>query len=149
MDGRTVAISIPSDFPPVSVDEIFFDEVVTNLLENAIRHAPPSAPIQVSAVAQADGTVRLRVEDGGPGVPAAALERVFDKFYHVPTTTGRAQRGSGLGLAVVRGFVEAMGGHVTAHTSDLGGLAVDIVLQAAVDPAPRPEPAGSRPGNGA
>lgn len=149
MDGRTVAISIPSDFPPVSVDEIFFDEVVTNLLENAIRHAPPSAPIQVSAVAQADGTVRLRVEDGGPGVPAAALERVFDKFYRVPTTTGRAQRGSGLGLAVVRGFVEAMGGHVTAHTSDLGGLAVDIVLQAAVDPAPRPEPAGSRPGNGA
>jgi signal transduction histidine kinase len=138
-------MSMPSDLPPVAVDEIFIDEVITNLLENAIRHAPPVAPIQVSAVAQTDGTVRLRVEDGGPGVPAAALEHIFDKFYRVPTTTDRAQRGSGLGLAVVRGFVEAMGGHVTAHASDLGGLAVDVVLRAAVSPAPPPALAGSRP----
>ncbi|HEX7398452.1 MAG TPA: ATP-binding protein, partial [Candidatus Limnocylindrales bacterium] len=148
LDGRTVAVSMPSDLPPVSVDEIFIDEVVTNLLENAIRHAPPVVPIQVSAVAQADGTVRLRVEDGGPGVPAAALERVFDKFYRVPTTTDRAQRGSGLGLAVVRGFVEAMGGRVSAHPSDLGGLAVDVMLQPAVSPAPPPAPEGPRPGGG-
>ena len=147
LDGRTVAISMPSDLPPVAVDEIFIDEVVTNLLENAIRHAPPVAPIQVGALAQADGTVLLRVEDGGPGVPAAALEHVFDKFYRVPTAD-RAPRGSGLGLAVVRGFVEAMGGHVTAHASDLGGLAVDVVLQAAGKPAPPPAPAGSRPADG-
>jgi K+-sensing histidine kinase KdpD len=81
-------------------------------------------------------------------VPAAALERVFDKFYRVTTTTDRAQRGSGLGLAVVRGFVEAMGGRVSAHPGDLGGLAVDVVLQAAVSPAPPPAPDGPRPAGG-
>src|SRR5512140_2288552 len=146
LDGRTVAISMPSDLPPVSVDEILLDEVVTNLLENAIRHAPPTVPIQVSAVSQADGTVRLRVEDGGPGVPEAALGHIFDKFYRVPTTTDRAQRGSGLGLAVVRGFVEAMGGRVTAQPSDLGGLAVDIVLQVAESRGSPPIPVGAQPG---
>jgi two-component system sensor histidine kinase BaeS len=86
------------------------------------------------------------VEDGGPGVPAAALDRVFDKFYRVPETRARSRRGSGLGLAVVRGFVEAMGGRVTARASDLGGLAVDVELQVVSNPtppaghdAPRPE----------
>ena len=136
LDGRTVTISMPPDLPPVSVDEIFVDEIVTNLLENAIRHAPPDVPIRISAAAQPDGMVRLRVEDGGAGVPDGALDRVFDKFYRVPTTSARSQRGSGLGLAVVRGFVEAMGGHVTAHVSDLGGLAVDVDLPAAANPVP-------------
>ena len=138
LDGRTVIISMPPDLPPVSVDEIFVDEIVTNLLENAIRHAPPEVPIRISAVSQPDGMVRMRVEDGGAGVPDAALGRVFDKFYRVPTASARSQRGSGLGLAVVRGFVEAMGGHVTAHASDLGGLAVDVEVRAAANPAPPP-----------
>jgi signal transduction histidine kinase len=118
------------------VDAIFIDQVVTNLLENAIRHTLPDVPIRVLGAVTLAGTVRLCVEDGGPGVPAAALDRVFDKFYRVPETRGRSRRGSGLGLAVVRGFVEAMGGRVTARASDLGGLAVDVDLQAVASAMP-------------
>ncbi len=143
LEGRTVAFSMPPDLPPVAVDAIFIDQVVTNLLENAIRHTLPDVPIRVLGAVTPAGTVRLCVEDGGPGVPAAALDRVFDKFYRVPETRERSRRGGGLGLAVVRGFVEAMDGRVTARASDLGGLAVDVDLQAvpaATLPAGYPAP---------
>ena len=133
LDGRPVAISMPPELPPVAVDAIFIDEVITNLLENAIRHTPPDAPIRVLGTVTSSGTVHLCVEDGGPGVPAMALDRVFDKFYRVPETRERSRRGSGLGLAVVRGFVEAMGGRVSARASELGGLAVDVELAAVPD----------------
>jgi two-component system sensor histidine kinase KdpD len=136
LGGRTVSISMPPELPPVAVDAIFMDQVATNLLENAIRHTPPDVSIRVLGAVTSAGTVRLCVEDGGPGVPAAALDRVFDKFYRVPETRERSRRGSGLGLAVVRGFVEAMGGRVTARASDLGGLAVDVELQAIPNPTP-------------
>jgi two-component system sensor histidine kinase KdpD len=139
MEGRAVTISMSADLPPVAVDAIFIDQVITNLVENAIRHAPPEAPIRVVGTATDAGTVRLCVEDGGPGVPSAALDRVFDKFYRLPETRERSRRGSGLGLAVVRGFVEAMGGKVGARASELGGLAVDVELTAVSRAAP---PAG-------
>ena len=141
LEGRSVAISMPPDLPPVAVDAIFIDQVVTNLLENAIRHAPAGVPIRVSGGLTPAGTVRLSVEDGGPGVPPAALEHVFDKFYRVTASADRSRPGTGLGLAVVRGFVEAMGGHVVARASTLGGLAVDVELPAA------PRPPGSLVGD--
>jgi len=136
LDGRTVSILMPPELPPVAVDAIFIDQVVTNLIENALRHSPPDVPIRVLGVVTSPDVVGLRVEDGGPGVPEAALDRVFDKFYRVPEARARARRGSGLGLAVVRGFVEAMGGRVTAHASDLGGLAVDVELRAVPQATP-------------
>ena len=136
LDGRTVSIVMPPELPPVAVDAIFIDQVVTNLIENALRHSPPDVPIRVLGVVTSPDVVGLRVEDGGPGVPEAALDRVFDKFYRVPETRARARRGSGLGLAVVRGFVEAMGGRVMAHASDLGGLAVDVELRAVPQATP-------------
>jgi two-component system sensor histidine kinase KdpD len=131
LGGRTVSITMPPDLAPVAVDAVFLDQVVTNLLENATRHTPPEAPIRILGAPTPAGTIRLCVEDGGPGVPPAAIERVFDKFYRVPGAVRQARRGSGLGLAVVRGLVEAMGGRVTARASELGGLAVDVDLQAA------------------
>ncbi len=134
LDGRTVSIAMPPDLPPVAVDAVFLDQVVTNVLENATRHTPAGAPIRILGAPLPAGTVRLCVEDGGPGVPEAVLERVFDKFYRVPGVHERSRRGSGLGLAVVRGLVEAMGGRVTARASELGGLAIEIELQAAGGP---------------
>jgi two-component system sensor histidine kinase KdpD len=141
---RPLEVSFPEDLPPVAVDEILLDQVVTNLLENVVRHTPPGTPLRVVGTETAAGTVRLRVEDGGPGVPRAALEHVFDKFYRAPSSAARSRPGSGLGLAVVRGFVEAMGGTVTAGTGDLGGLAIDVELRAVpgVRPAETSDPAG-------
>ncbi len=116
---------------------MLLDEAVTNALENAIKYAPPDAEIRVSAapLPGEPARIRLTVEDAGPGVPDAALPMIFDKFYRVPGVAGGSRSGTGIGLAVVRGLVEAMGGSVAARRSELGGLAIDIDLVAAVVPA--------------
>ncbi|HYM84133.1 MAG TPA: DUF4118 domain-containing protein [Candidatus Dormibacteraeota bacterium] len=126
---REVEIAVPSDLPPVVADAVFMDEVLGNLLDNAARYAPPPARIRLSATAIGD-RVDISVEDGGPGVPADLLPRVFERFYRVERAREGARRGMGLGLGVVRGLVEAMGGSVEAAPSDLGGLAVRVRLRA-------------------
>jgi two-component system sensor histidine kinase KdpD len=147
--GRRVEVAIPDDLPLVAVDPTFMDQILTNVLENALKYAPATALVRMVAEARAGGSqVRLTVEDGGPGVPDEAMPRLFEKFYRVPRSGEGARRGTGVGLAVVRGLAETMDGHVDARRSDLGGLAVDIDLPVApphpdtvlADTAP-PEPA--------
>ncbi len=128
--GRSVALQVPDDLPPARVDAVLFDQVLTNLLENAVKYAPAEAPIGITAAA-AGPMVRLTVEDGGPGVPRAALPHLFDKFYRVRQQADGSRPGTGIGLAVVRGLTEAMGGTVGARRSALGGLAIDIHLPVA------------------
>lgn len=141
---RPIEVLIPDDLPPVRVDAVLLDQVVTNLLENAVRYAPPPAPIRVVARSIDPERVELVVEDGGPGVAPEARTRLFDKFYRVGRRGEGSRRGLGIGLSVVLGMVEAMNGSVQAETSELGGLAVRVVLPAA--PAPPLEPP---PGSGA
>jgi two-component system sensor histidine kinase KdpD len=118
--------------PPVDVDPVFLEEAVTNAIENAIKYTPPGTAIRIFARHVAgEPRVRLTVEDGGPGVPDQALPKIFDKFYRVPGAAGGSRSGTGIGLAVVRGLVEAMGGEVSGRRSELGGLAIDIDLPAA------------------
>jgi two-component system, OmpR family, sensor histidine kinase KdpD len=128
-----VQITFGPDLPPIRADANLFDEVLANLLENAARYAP-DAVTRVSANAVADGRVRIRVEDAGPGVPESSLPRLFDKFYRVPRQGEGARRGLGIGLGVVKGLAEAMGGEVSASASPLGGLAVDVFLARAPEP---------------
>jgi two-component system sensor histidine kinase KdpD len=118
--------------PPVQVDPVFLDEAVTNVLENAIKYTPPGTAIRITA-GKGPGSqlVRLTIEDAGAGVPEALMSSVFEKFYRIPGSGGGSRSGTGIGLAVVRGLVEAMGGTATARRSELGGLAVDIELPAA------------------
>ena len=115
----------------MNIDPTFLDQVVSNLLENAVKYAPPTAPIRVRAAQLSDrAAVDLVIEDGGPGVPEEALPHLFDRFYRVPQPREGARHGFGLGLAVARGLVAAMGGTIRAARSDLGGLAVTISLPA-------------------
>jgi two-component system sensor histidine kinase KdpD len=118
----------------VSADPVFLDAVLTNVFENLVRHTPQGTRVVVSTAPAADGVVRLTFADDGPGVPDAALDRLFDKFYRVPGQRA-ARHGTGIGLAVARGLVEAMSGHVAARRSTLGGLALDIDLPLATVPS--------------
>jgi two-component system sensor histidine kinase KdpD len=130
-EPKRLTLAVPHDLPPVLVDELFIGQVVANTLDNAAKYAGPTAPIAVSAVLSGDDRVRVTIEDGGPGVPPETLPRLFEKFYRVPRKGEGSRRGTGIGLSVVQGLVEAMGGHVTARQSALGGLAIDLDLPTA------------------
>jgi two-component system sensor histidine kinase KdpD len=131
--GRPQEVTL--DVSPVSVDPVFLDEAMTNVVENAIKYTSAETALRISATELDDEWVRLTIEDAGPGVPDAAMPRLFEKFYRVPGRPGASRAGTGIGLAVVRGLVEAMGGRVGARRSGLGGLAIDIDLPAARVPA--------------
>lgn len=133
LDGRTLEVRI--DPLPVRVDAVFLDAAMANILDNAIKYTPPSAHIRVTARPLPDGFVRLTVEDDGPGVPEAALPRLFDKFYRGPGAPTGSRSGLGIGLAVVHGLIEATGGRVEARRPEAGGLAIDLDLPQAGLPA--------------
>jgi two-component system sensor histidine kinase KdpD len=135
-DGRPLEYVAGTEV--VAADPVFLDAALTNVVENALRHTPPGTRLRVSTDV-VDRLARLTVDDAGPGVPDELLPRLFEKFYRVPGS--RASRhGTGIGLAVVQGLVEAMGGHVAARRSELGGLAIDIDLPLAQVPAELAQP---------
>ncbi len=132
--GRPLTVDLTRQ--AVLVDPVFLDEALTNLVENALRHTSDGTAIRIAAGGAADHRfVRLTVEDAGPGVPPEALPHLFEKFYRVGVRTRGSRSGTGIGLAVVRGLSEAMGGRATARRSELGGLAVDLDLPPATLPA--------------
>jgi two-component system sensor histidine kinase KdpD len=132
LGGRDLEVDLEA--PPVEVDPVFLDEAVSNLIDNAVKYTPDGSRIRVTARPR-EGMVRLTIDDDGPGVPPDALPRLFEKFYRVPRTTRGSRSGTGIGLAVVRGLVEATGGRAGARPGELGGLAIDIDLPAARVPA--------------
>jgi two-component system sensor histidine kinase KdpD len=131
--GHRVVVDVAA--VPVLVDPVFLDEALTNLLDNALKFTPAGSVIRIRTTATGAGPVRLVVDDDGPGVPEADLGRVFEKFYRAPTAASRGRPGTGIGLAVVRGLVEALGGTASAHVGELGGLAIELTLPHADLPA--------------
>ncbi|MEU0068000.1 sensor histidine kinase KdpD [Streptomyces sp. NPDC006332] len=121
-------LDIPETLPMVAVDPGLLERAVANLVENGVKYSPAGRPVLVSASAIAD-RVEVRVVDRGPGVPDAAKERIFEPFQRY----GDAPRGAGvgLGLAVARGFAEAMGGTLDAEDTPGGGLTMVLTLRAA------------------
>ncbi len=129
LEERVVRTHLPDDLLLVELDYVEIDQVLTNLLENAVRYTPPGSPIDVSARAEGEQVI-ISVADHGPGIPPVDLERVFDKFYRVLHGQHPAGHpaGSGLGLAVCKGLVEAHGGRIWAELPAGGGLVVFVVL---------------------
>ncbi|MFG2640659.1 ATP-binding protein [Streptomyces sp. NPDC048370] len=124
----SVELDIPETLPMVAVDRGLLERAVANIVENAVTYSPEGEPVLVAASAIAD-RVELRVVDRGPGVPDEAKDRIFGAFQRY----GDAPRGAGvgLGLAVARGFVEAMGGTVSAEDTPGGGLTMVLSLRTA------------------
>jgi len=125
--GREVKTDIPDDLPPVQLDYLEIEQVMTNIIENAVRYTPSDSPIDVSVQTEGDQMI-ISVADRGPGIPPADLERVFDKFYRVLGRTSERPTGSGLGLAVSKGLVEAHGGHIWVENRQEGGSVFRFTL---------------------
>jgi two-component system, OmpR family, sensor histidine kinase KdpD len=129
LQGREVKLDIPDNLPPVPLDYLQIDQVVTNLLENAIRYTAPPSPIEIT-VQVVDDHIMVTIGDHGPGIPPYDLERIFDKFYRVSGAKRKATSvmGTGLGLAVCRGLVEAHGGRIWAENRAGGGALFRFTL---------------------
>ena len=128
--AERVAVEIDESLPDVLADAGLLERVVANLVDNALRYAR-GAPIVLRASAHAD-RVELRVVDSGPGVPRLAREALFAPFQRLggEPSDRDGTTGVGLGLSVARGFVEVMGGALTAEDTPGGGLTVVIALPA-------------------
>ncbi|MFJ8757979.1 DUF4118 domain-containing protein [Streptomyces cyaneofuscatus] len=131
-DG-SVELDIPETLPMVAVDRGLLERVVANIVENAVKYSPEGRPVLVSASSLRD-RVELRVVDRGPGVPDAAKEHIFEPFQRL----GDAPRGAGvgLGLAVARGFTEAIRATLTAEDTPGGGLTMVLTLPRTTDSDP-------------
>jgi two-component system sensor histidine kinase KdpD len=106
--GYRISVEIPDDLPPVLVDYDAVDRVLSNLLENVERHTPPGTTVIIRAWVEGNRVV-VRMADDGPGIDPADLPRIFDTFYRGRSNGRGRTRGSGLGLAVVKGLIEAHG----------------------------------------
>lgn len=113
LEGRQVGSSVPPGLPSLSLDFVLAEQVLFNLLDNAAKYSPAGGRIEVEA-RQAGGRVEIVVRDEGPGIAAADLDRIFDKFYRAHDGDRRLA-GTGLGLAIARGFVEVQGGTIAAR----------------------------------
>jgi signal transduction histidine kinase len=118
-----------ASLPTVDADPDALERVLTNLVSNAIKYSPSGSAVRISARALAGG-VAIEVADAGRGIPAEALNRIFEPYYRVPDAAGAAH-GTGIGLAVVKALVEAHGGTVCVDSAPMIGTRVTVVLPAA------------------
>ncbi|MFD8251567.1 sensor histidine kinase [Streptomyces werraensis] len=137
----TVVLDVSESLPMVATDKGLLERVVANVVENAVKYSPAGESVLVSASALGD-RVEVRVVDRGPGVPDEAKDRIFAPFQRY----GDAPRGNGvgLGLAVARGFAEAMGGTLTAEDTPGGGLTMVLTLRAGRSSTELPQPVPAR-----
>jgi two-component system sensor histidine kinase KdpD len=136
--ASSVRIAVPDDLPLVRTDPVLLERVLANLFSNALAHSPPGRPPELRACPAGD-SVRLEVCDHGPGVPDEFKLRMFEPFERLgDRATGN---GVGLGLAVSKGFLEAMGGTIHAADTPGGGLTVQVSLPGAAAPAASAAPA--------
>jgi two-component system, OmpR family, sensor histidine kinase KdpD len=107
--GRPVQIDIPSDLPPLSLDRELIRRVLRHLLENAARYSPPGSPVAIKAAQDAD-RLHISVTDHGPGIDERDQPYIFDKFYRA--SRHRLMHGTGMGLAIARAILRALGGGI-------------------------------------
>jgi len=116
--GHRVLVRVEPGLPLLRLDFVLMEQVLVNLLENAMKHTPPGKTIQLG-VLRRDEQLVVEVADEGEGIPPGDLDHIFEKFYRAQGSD-RQRSGTGLGLSICRGIVEAHGGSITASLPDRG-----------------------------
>lgn len=140
LSTHVLTVEVSPTMPLMRLDFALMEQVLVNLLRNAAIHTPPNSSIKISAYEQ-DTDCFIVVTDGGPGFPANALERAFEKFFRVP---GSNTPGIGLGLSIARGFVQAHDGSITVDNVSSGGARFTVRLPITSSARPAPEAAEKR-----
>jgi len=140
--GRPIDLDVPTDLPLVPLDHEQIEQVITNVIENAIKYSPAGSPIRIEAQVVAptrsdeDGELEVRVVDHGEGIPSQELTAIFDQFYRVKRGPSLAPtpRGAGLGLAICAAIIQAHGGRIWAQ-SELG-VGSTFIFRLPIPPGP-------------
>jgi len=132
---QTLAAELPSRLPPVQIDPLRLAQVVENLLDNALKYTQEGGHIRVTADVDS-GSVRVVVEDNGPGIPQVAQSRLFERFYRVDGMTTSREEGTGLGLSIVRAIVESCDGEVGLESEEGRGSRFWFSLPVSASPEP-------------
>ena len=119
-----VKVNIPADLPPAPIDSLLIQQVLVNLLDNAIKFSPPKTEIDLDCRKENQSLI-LEISDRGPGLPSGEEKRIFEKFHRI---AGHGRAGSGIGLAICRGIVELHGGKIIAENRPAGGATFRIAL---------------------
>jgi len=131
-DGHEIIVEMPDDFPQIYADKGRLEQVFVNLYENAIKYAYPETPVIVE-ISSNGGNAIIKVKNKCAKIPEKKLKTLFDKFIRLDNEMTRTTRGSGLGLFIVKGLVEAMEGTIKLSSDDEFGFCAEITLKLAQD----------------
>lgn len=130
LHGREVSMFLPEDLPLVQADAVAMEQVLMNLLDNAVQYTPAASPLEIRAAG--DSELVVEVSDHGPGLVPGTEKRVFEKFFRSQPAANR--RGIGLGLAICKGIIEAHGGTISAMNRVGGGAVFRFTLPLPLQP---------------
>jgi PAS domain S-box-containing protein len=125
--AREIDLVAPDDVEVVAADPTYVEQVVRNLIANALKYSPPDEPIEVRLEKNGAGEIKVRVLDRGPGIALEEKDQIFDRFYRAESTA-KATRGLGMGLTVSKRLIEALSGRIWAEPRPGGGLEVGFTL---------------------
>jgi two-component system sensor histidine kinase KdpD len=127
LSERQVTVKLPAGVPMIFVDTVMIEQVLMNLLENALRYTPEQTPIYITAEPYSSA-MKISVADKGIGIPKGSEDKLFEKFYRVKNEA--AQSGVGLGLAICRAIIDAHGGTISARNLPTGGAVFSFIIPA-------------------
>ena len=131
-ENKQIVINISEDFPNVSGDKTRLEQVFVNLIENAVKYAKPDSVITVDT-AIVENKAKFFVKNECDVIPPKQLKKLFEKFVRLDDNTTRTTRGTGLGLFIVKGLVEAMNGTIELHSDEEIGFCAEVTLNFAAE----------------